>query len=101
MIKSTLNSKFANEQSQRELPELALGSLARGSHSSNRPLHTIYQSEYTKNVEDGKYFRTVESEAPSTGEYASTRDRSKRHRSTLKPKEKSLAPSGSKTRSHR
>jgi hypothetical protein len=75
--------------------------LARGGHSSNRPLHEIYQSEYTKNVEEGKYFRTVESEALSTGEYASTRDRSKRHRSTMKPKEKSLAQSGSKTRSHR
>ena len=75
--------------------------MARGGHSSNRPLNEIYQSEYTKNVEEGKYFRTVESEALSTGEYASTRDRSKRHRSTMKPKEKSLAQSGSKTRSHR
>ena len=90
-----------NERSQQELPELALGSFPREGPGSNRPLHKIYQSEYTKNVEEGKYFRTVESEAPSTDEYASTRDRSKRHRSTIKPKEKSLAASGSKTRSHR
>ena len=95
MVKSTLNSKFTNE-TQRELPELALGSLARGGHSSSRPLHDVYQSEYTKNVEDGKYFRTVESEALSTGEYASTRDRSQkaRHRSTMKPRERALAPGG-------
>lgn len=101
LIKSTLNSKFTNEQSQRELPELALGSLARGDRSSNRPIHEIYQSEYTKNVEEGKYFRTVESDGLSTGDYASTRDRSKRHRSTMKPSEKSLAPRGSQTRSYR
>jgi hypothetical protein len=101
MVKSTLNSKFANEQTQRELPELALGSFAQGGASSTRPLREVYQSDYTKNVEDGKYFRTVESEAHSPGEYASTRDRSQRHRSTMKPSGKALAASASKTRSHR
>ena len=80
---------------------LGLGLSAQGGTSNTRPLREVYQSDYTKNVEGGKYFRTVESDAHSPGEYASTRDRSQRHRSTMKPREKVLAASGSKTRSQK